>query len=63
MRLDVDAARCAGHGRCYAMFPDLFDEDDAGHAVAYPDELTGADLDAARVAVGNCPETAIGLAP
>jgi len=63
VRLEVDAARCEGHGRCYAMFPDLFDEDEVGHAIAYPDELAPADLDGARVAVGNCPETAIRLAP
>jgi ferredoxin len=63
MRLKVDAVRCAGHGRCYAMFPDLFDEDDYGHSVAYLDELADADLDDARVAVGNCPEAAIGIEP
>lgn len=63
MRLHVDDARCAGHGLCYAGFPDLFGEDDYGHAVARAGELAGADVKDAQTASDNCPEAAIEIEP
>jgi ferredoxin len=59
VRLDADA--CVGHGRCYAVAPDVFDADDQGHCVLrfgdepVPDPL----LAQARQGVANCPETAL----
>jgi len=59
MRLRLDDTLCCGHGRCYALAPELFGEDDAGHAVllveAVPPELE----ERARAAIINCPEVAI----
>ncbi|MEY2459842.1 MAG: ferredoxin [Acidimicrobiaceae bacterium] len=55
VRLDVEA--CVGHGRCYAIAPDVFDADDQGHCVVLfsdapiPDAL----IDRARQAITNCP--------
>lgn len=73
MRIQIDADLCTGHGRCYALAPELFDCDDDGHGevraeVRGPDGgpyrsgvLDEAVLGRAKVAVDNCPETAITL--
>lgn len=60
VKLLVDEERCQGHGRCYAIAPDLFEiTDDYGHAAAVeaevPDDLT----EDAKDAVDSCPERAI----
>ncbi len=61
MQLHVNADLCTGHGRCYALAPELFAPDDFGHCElvladgAVPVELEGA----ARVGRDNCPERAI----
>ena len=61
MRVVVDAEKCVGHGRCYALAPDVFEADDRGHAVVAVDEVP-SDLEAqARSAVANCPEQAISI--
>lgn len=60
MRIAIDAAKCEGHSRCYALAPDLVDVDDLGYAFVLG---TGAVLDGledrARLIVDNCPEFAI----
>jgi len=62
LKLTIDADRCAGHGRCYAVAPMLIEDDDEGHARvanAYPSQsesLLGLE------AVRACPERAIELA-
>ena len=60
MRIAIDAAKCEGHSRCYALAPDLVDVDDLGYAFvlgtgAVPEGLE----DRARLIVDNCPEFAI----
>lgn len=61
MNLAVDAGRCAGHGRCYAMAPGLLTPDDDGFVsirgttVGVP---PGSEA-AAREAAAWCPEAAI----
>ena len=65
IRIDPDA--CVGHGRCYAIAPDVFDADDQGHGVlrfggddpAGPAEVPPALEAAARTGAANCPEGAI----
>ena len=60
MRVHVDDDRCEGHGRCYALAPDLFEPDDIGNARVLGDGVVPTDLaDRARLAVANCPEQAI----
>lgn len=62
MRLHLDNAKCQGHGRCYALAPDLFDSDDEGYAVLKVTGDVPAGLeDAAVLAADNCPEFAIEL--
>ena len=60
MRIILDREKCQGHGRCYALAPELFDTDDEGYAVLKADgELGGDQEDDARIAADNCPEYAI----
>jgi ferredoxin len=64
----VDDSVCTGHGRCYALAPDVFAPDDYGHCalVHAGDGAAEADVpdvlaDAARLGRDNCPEQAITL--
>ena len=61
MRLRLDPDRCQGHGRCYALAPDLFDADDVGHCVLLVDDVPAGHEDDARNGVENCPEQALSL--
>lgn len=63
VRLQLDADRCTGHGRCYAVAPELFDADDEdGHGVLrHEGDLPSEHEDLARRAAGNCPERAIAV--
>jgi ferredoxin len=61
-KVQIDADKCQGHGRCYSLAPELFAADDLGAGLVLgggtvPDEL----LEQARRAVANCPEYAITL--
>ena len=60
MKIAIDAEKCEGHSRCYALAPDLVDVDDLGYAFVLgtgtvPDGLE----DRAHLIVDNCPEFAI----
>lgn len=58
-RVRVDPDRCVGHGRCYALAPEVFDADDEGHCLI-PNEHVGGELEIqARVGEESCPESAI----
>jgi ferredoxin len=65
MRVQIDAARCQGHGRCYDLAPDLFGDDEDGYATLT--DLTADGhvppdrSDDARLAAANCPESAIAV--
>jgi ferredoxin len=60
MRIRVDPDRCQGHSRCYAVAPDLFDIDDFGNSTVRHDGLVPDErVEAARLAIQNCPEHAI----
>lgn len=60
MRVRVDEDRCEGHGRCYALAPELFEPDDIGNAVVVGDGSVPVDAEAkARLAAQNCPERAV----
>lgn len=61
-RLTIDAARCQGHNRCFAIAPELVEVDDYGTAKAKGDGVVPEVLlDKARLAVKNCPEHAVRL--
>ncbi|MFM8972789.1 MAG: ferredoxin [Actinomycetota bacterium] len=58
----LDESLCVGHGRCYALAPDVFGADDFGHAVVLVAEVEDRLADQARTAADNCPERAITVA-
>jgi len=59
MKIRVDPDKCVGHGRCYELAPELFEEDERGHC-RIPNASVPADLeDNARLGADNCPEDAI----
>jgi ferredoxin len=61
VRVEIDAGKCQGHGRCVLIAPDYFDVDETGVGkvlVAEVAEPDGADLREARHC---CPENAIEL--
>lgn len=61
MYISIDELKCAGHGRCYAVAPDLLSDDDEGFVAQrgqcwkVPTELHDQALEAAD----SCPESAI----
>jgi ferredoxin len=63
MRMSVDGDLCMGHGRCYALLPDLLTCDDEGYVTIRGQtiELPGEAYELADEAAGSCPEGAISL--
>ena len=62
MRVQIDPARCQGHGRCYDLAPDLFGEDDDGYGTVLGDgRVPPGREDGAGLARANCPEGAVHL--
>ena len=62
--LSVDLELCQGHGRCYMLYPDLFEPfDDNGRSRVRVSDVSGQNYDDAQRAVGECPERAITLRP
>ena len=60
MRIAIDAEKCEGHSRCYALAAELVDVDDLGYAfVLGTGEVPDGLEDRARLIVDNCPEFAI----
>jgi ferredoxin len=59
LKVQVDADLCVGHGRCYALGPDVFGADDFGHCVLLVEVADGALAEQARLGAENCPERAI----
>jgi ferredoxin len=61
MKVHVDLEKCVGHGRCYELGPDVFEEDERGHcrlrSEVVPPELAAQ----ARAGEANCPEDAISI--
>ncbi len=61
MKVRVDLSLCVGHGRCYALAPDVFDDDERGHCKLLLESVP-PDLERqARMAEANCPEGAISI--
>lgn len=59
LRVRIAEDLCVGHGRCYALAPDVFGADDYGHGTVILAETDGPLAAAARSAADNCPERAI----
>ncbi|MGB8403232.1 MAG: ferredoxin [Mycobacterium sp.] len=61
MHATVDHDRCEGHGRCFAVAPEVFDLDDDGYAVIIGDTVAPEQQENAREAAAGCPRRAISL--
>ena len=61
--VEIDTTRCSGHGRCYALAPEVFASDDQGFGVVAVADVTGDLLDAAERGANACPERAITVRP
>lgn len=60
MKIRIDDDLCSGHGRCYALAPDLFTARDDGFGEVIGDGTVTPGLEAdARRAAANCPERAV----
>jgi ferredoxin len=61
MRYVVDSALCCGHGRCYALAPEVFSAGDDGRnaEVGQTVEVSADMEEAARSGAQSCPESAI----
>lgn len=59
MKVRVDSEVCVGHGRCYALAPTVYGDDDQGHCVVIQEEVSPDLAAKARQAADNCPEGAI----
>ncbi len=59
MKVEHDSDACVGHGRCYVLAPEVFGEDEQGHAVVKVASLPAELEKQARQAAENCPEDAI----
>ncbi|MCH2185579.1 ferredoxin [Myxococcota bacterium] len=59
MRISINLERCSGHGRCYSLCPELFDEDEDGYPVLTSESVPDPLREKAWVAEQNCPERAI----
>lgn len=61
MKIKIDNERCTGHGRCYALAPEVFEPDDEGHSIVIAEEVPSEYESKARLGVENCPEQAISI--
>ena len=59
MKVRVDPERCQGHVRCVNGVPEVFQEDEQGHAVVLDPDVSGELEERVRRAARNCPELAI----
>jgi ferredoxin len=63
MEIAIDRTRCAGHGLCAELLPELVRLDDWGYPIIVPGPVP-AHLEAhARRAVAACPALALSLRP
>jgi ferredoxin len=61
MKLRLDSAACVGHGRCYMLAPEIFDEDERGHCSLRAERVPPGLEAQARAGVEACPEGALEL--
>jgi len=61
MKITLRRDLCSGHGRCYALAPEVYEPDDVGYCAPLFDIVPEALHAAARLGATNCPEDAIEL--
>jgi ferredoxin len=61
MRVTIDAERCAGHGVCVGLCPEVFELSDDGYAIVVQVEVPSGLHDVVAGAVRQCPTLAISV--
>jgi len=62
VRIVLDTGMCTGHGRCYNVAPDLFEDDERGYGRVLDDgSISVENADQAQQAAVSCPERAISI--
>jgi ferredoxin len=61
VKVRVDSSLCTGHGRCYALAPDVLLADEEGRCVIETEKVPTGLEHQARLGAANCPEGAIQL--
>jgi ferredoxin len=62
VRVQIDSEKCQGHGRCYDLATEVFTDDEEGNGQVIGDGVVApAHEESARLAVANCPESAISI--
>lgn len=61
MHVEVDLAKCTGHGICESIAEDVFEVQDDGSVQILRGDRPDADLDRMRQAVTQCPAAALRL--
>jgi ferredoxin len=60
MRVHIDQERCQGHGRCYAVAPEVIEADELGNGREIGDGMVPPEHEGkTRKAAANCPESAV----
>lgn len=59
MKIKVLEDKCQGHGRCYAIAPQIFEEDDSGYVVPGEFDVPSGMEEVAERAARTCPERAL----
>ena len=58
-KIQFDRERCQGHGRCYALAPEVYGADDDGYCELDNPEPPPELHEKARLGAMNCPEDAL----
>jgi ferredoxin len=62
VKVQIDSDKCQGHGRCYDLAPDVFTDDEEGNGQVIDSGVVApSNEESARLAVANCPESAISI--
>jgi ferredoxin len=61
MIVQVNHDTCVGHGRCFELAPEIFEEGEDGRCCIIENEIVAPDEERAREAAINCPERAISI--
>ena len=66
MKVSIDTTKCSGHGLCYAVAGELFEDDEKGFGRVRGEfsqgDIPESLIEDAEYAASNCPEKAINLA-
>ncbi|MGY3555462.1 ferredoxin [Williamsia sp. R60] len=59
MKVTINTSQCAGHARCNAIAPDVYELDDGGYVLPFDGEVPAELEVSARKGAEVCPERAI----